>query len=249
MRILFLILLSVVSTIATAEKLPPVEIRLVDPFIELHSGTSTSFPVYDVVQRGEKVQLIRRRTDWFEIRASKNRFGWAKKEQLEESLKYARIPPTWRDVLVDDYLQDKFYLGAAGGVFDGEGVVAIRGGYKTSEHIALEGSLSSVSGIFADSILVAFNVVVDLKVLEDLRPFFYMGIGRFFDVPDNLHSTDIIVITDRNDLDMLNAGLGAQYFLTEGVVIRAEVAHHTTLRGANRSDRFSEINAGISFFF
>lgn len=249
MRRLFLLLFLLSPLSAWAADTPPLRVRVADPFIELHGGPGSSYPVYDVVERGEFIEILRRRTDWFEVRASKNRQGWVKKLQLEETLKQAQVPPTWRDRLVENVLAERFRFGAAGGIFEDEGIVTIRGGYRTSEHISVEVALSTITGIFADSNLIQANVLVDLQVLDSLRPFFLLGYSRFLNVPDNLSGSGGVIITNRHNLDMFNAGIGVQWFITDSFLIRGEAVHHATVRGNNRSDRFLQFNAGVSYFF
>ena len=41
-----------------------------DPYIEFRSGPGRGFPVFHVVDRGEAVVLLRRRTDWIKVRGS-----------------------------------------------------------------------------------------------------------------------------------------------------------------------------------
>ena len=40
-----------------------------DPFIELRTGAAEVYPVFFVVDRGEQIEVLQRRTDWFKVRA------------------------------------------------------------------------------------------------------------------------------------------------------------------------------------
>jgi hypothetical protein len=236
------------STAYAADK-SPVRVKVADPFIELHSGPNTSFPVYDVVERGETIEILRRRTGWFEIRATKNRQGWVKKDQLQATLAAAGIQPTRRDRVVDKYLDKKLRFDAAGGVFDDEAIVTIRGGYRTSDHVTVEVSVSNVSGIYADSNLFQANVLIDLQVLNSIRPYFLFGTSYFTNVPETQSSTDTVVTTERNDEVMANFGVGVQYFFTQRFLFRAEVEQHSTLQGNRPSQKFLQGTLGVGFFF
>ncbi len=237
------------APVANAGENTGLRLRLADPFIELRSGPGRSFPVYEVVERGERIEILRRRTDWYEIRASRKRRGWTHRSELEATLEKAGLQPSLRDRIVEKYLKDKFYFGASGGTFDGEGLVTIRGGYMLSEHLALEGTVSNATGLYAGSNLFQANLLLDIHVFGDWRPFFLLGASRFTRVPEVQDVSGNVVIGNRHNLDMANAGLGLQYFLTKGFSLRTEVVQHATLRGANRSDRFTEWTAGITFFF
>lgn len=236
-------------SMARAADKPPVRVKVADPFIELHSGPSAGFPVYDVVERGETIEILRRQTGWFEIRATKNRQGWVKKDQLEATLAAAGIQPTRRDRVVDKYLDRKLRFDAAAGVFEDEAIVTIRGGYRTGNHVTVEVSVSNVSGIFADSTLLQANVLIDLQVLNSIRPYFLLGTGYFTNVPSEQVSTGNVITTERNDEFLATFGVGVQYFFTERFLFRADVQQHSTLPGARASQKFLQGTLGVGFFF
>lgn len=66
-----------------------VEIEVREPFIELHTSPGRGYPVFDVAERGERVQLLKRRTQWFKVRTSRSGEGWVSQEQMTNSLKAA----------------------------------------------------------------------------------------------------------------------------------------------------------------
>ena len=39
-----------------------------DPYLEMHTGPGVGYPVFNVVDRGEIVEIVMRRTDWFLVR-------------------------------------------------------------------------------------------------------------------------------------------------------------------------------------
>ncbi len=57
-------------------------VRIAEPYIELHTGPGRGFPVFHVVDRGELVEVIKRRTDWFKLRTAKGKEGWAKRSAM-----------------------------------------------------------------------------------------------------------------------------------------------------------------------
>src|SRR5690606_19828133 len=62
------------------------EVRVAEPFIELHTGPAAGYPVLQVVDRGEPLTLLRRRADWFQVRAEDGRVGWVPAEALARTL-------------------------------------------------------------------------------------------------------------------------------------------------------------------
>ena len=45
-------------------------VTVADPYLELHTGPGVGFPIFHVIDRGEPVEIIMRRTDWFQVRIS-----------------------------------------------------------------------------------------------------------------------------------------------------------------------------------
>ena len=50
-------------------------VAVADPYLELHTGPGRGYPVYRVVPRGERVEILYRRTDWFRVRDEQDREG------------------------------------------------------------------------------------------------------------------------------------------------------------------------------
>ena len=57
-----------------------------DPYLEMRTGPGRGYPIFHVVDRGEDVAVIMRRTDWFLVRASNGKEGWVRRAQMERTL-------------------------------------------------------------------------------------------------------------------------------------------------------------------
>jgi hypothetical protein len=83
-------------TIATAQAEPNrrfdresgrfAEVTVTGPYLEFHTGAGRRYPVFHVVPRGEHVQVLFRRTDWFKVRDERDREGWVRREEMEQTL-------------------------------------------------------------------------------------------------------------------------------------------------------------------
>ena len=93
------------------------KVKIADPFIELHTGPGSGYPIFYVVDRGTEVSIIRRKTDWFRIETSDGKTGWASRDQMRETL----LPTGEKFRLVEsdleDFTQRKWILGFTGGEF------------------------------------------------------------------------------------------------------------------------------------
>jgi len=218
-------------------------VRVLDPFLELHTGPGVNFPIYDVIERGEVITFIRRKTDWYQVRGSLNRIGWASRKHLTETLASAGINKGTREIILEDYLRDKFRFDSTLGLFDGESSANIRIAYRTNENIMIEFGVTHISGIYSNSPLYQANILLELYTDIDYRPFAFMGYSKFVNVPNS--SRDF----ESHNLDLLNAGFGLNYYLSERFIIRLEFGDYVVFKGNNRNDEFVNYSLGFSIFF
>src|SRR4030095_2712280 len=111
-----------------------------DPYLEFHSGPGRGYPVFFVVDRGEEVQLLRRRTDWIKVRSSRGREGWVNRAQLERTL-----TPQGEEVRLgvptpESRTVHRWERGLLTGDFGGANVVSAAGSYALTRslHVRLD---------------------------------------------------------------------------------------------------------------
>ena len=51
-------------------------VTVAEPYLEMHTGPGRGYPVFNVVERGDEVELLKRRTEWFKVRDARGREGW-----------------------------------------------------------------------------------------------------------------------------------------------------------------------------
>ena len=219
-------------------------LKIVDPYIDLHTGPGRGYPKFHVVKRHEWVDVIKRKTDWFLIRTDRNKEGWVSREQMERTLTVAGVPKSFRDVLYDDFLHRRVEFGISAGDFDSDPIVSARLAYKFTENIALELQLSKVAGKLSSSDIYAVNLVSLPFPDWRLSPHFTIGYGRFENEPKGA----LIQAVDTED-DFANLGIGSRYYLTKRFFLRTDFRRYIVLSGDNKNDEFDEFSAGVSFFF
>jgi uncharacterized protein YraI len=64
-----------------------VQVVVVGPYLDLHTGPGRGYPVTLSVPRGARIELLFQRTDWVKVRTDRGQEGWAHRSQLEETLK------------------------------------------------------------------------------------------------------------------------------------------------------------------
>ncbi|EIT68887.1 MULTISPECIES: SH3 domain-containing protein [Hydrocarboniphaga] len=80
------------SALADEARYAAVDVQ--EAFLDLRAFPDRRYPVANIAERGEHVELIKRRTDWYLLRTEQGQQGWVSEEQMGESLRAAGIEPS-----------------------------------------------------------------------------------------------------------------------------------------------------------
>jgi hypothetical protein len=219
-------------------------VQVVDPYIELRTGPGRGYPIFYVGERGEWLELLLRKTDWFKVRLAQGKEGWVNRMQLENTLTEAGVKKTFRDVLLDDYFSRRLEFGMITGIMEDDTMLGVRLGYRLSDSLSAEATYAQVQGVFAGSTLYHVNLQSQPYPQWRLAPFFTIGAGKFNNIPK---ITLVSAIT--TDSWATNAGLGVRYYITRRFMARADMTNYIVFIGDNRTDSYMAYTAGFSFFF
>ena len=215
-----------------------------DPFIEIHTGPAQAYPVFYVVDRGELIEVLTRRTDWFKVRAPRGQEGWVNSEQLQETLQLSGAPVDVPGFTLEDHVERRWEVGGLYGDFDGANVVSVYGAYSFTENLSGEVWYSDILGQFSNSQLAGFNVVHLLFPEWRVSPYFTLGAGIINTEPKGT----IVATTDRTD-NLAHVGVGIRTYLTRRFVFRAEYKTYVVFTSRDDNEEPTEWKAGFSFFF
>lgn len=221
-----------------------VQLEIVDPYLELHTGPGRGFPVFHVVDRGERVTLAKRKTDWFLVQTEKGLEGWASRQSLEKTLTAAGVPATFRDTLLDDFLQRHLEIGYSIGSLDmADPMLTFRIGYRFSQNLALELDYAQSAGNFTSSTFAYLSLVSQPFPDWRVSPFFSLGLGRYRNTPKQ---TLIGVVETESNLG--NVGIGVNVYVTSRFIVRGDYRRHIAYIDVNRINEYNELSLGFSFF-
>jgi hypothetical protein len=226
----------------TEEQHPAVTIE--DPFIELHTGPGRGYPIFQIAERGEAVELLRRRTDWYQVRVPRGADGWVPIEQMARTLATDGEPFEVPGSTLEDYTERRWETGFLYGDFGGANVISAYGSYGLSENLQIELSLSQALGQFADSVMVSIGISHLMFPDKRWTPHFTLGAGRIETSP----KATLVGTIDRSD-SMANAGFGVRGYLSRRFVFRAEYKSYVVFTSRDDNEEVGEWKAGFSFFF
>jgi len=242
----FLLLLLVQSQLAIGEERPE-EVQVADPYLELHTGAGSGYPVFYVVDRGEWIAVLKRRTDWFLVRTQRGKEGWVVREQLARTLTPSGNSPKIKSAKLEDFSSRSWELGMGGGRFEGAPTISIYGGYAFSENLSAELTLSKVLGNFSASDVIKASLVAQPFPEWRYSPFFSVGSGYI----KTKARTSLIQPLDRSN-QFATIGVGVRTYITRRIVFRLEYNDYVIFSANNNKDENEDIGewkAGFTLFF
>ena len=219
-------------------------VTVADPYIEMHSGPGRGYPVFHVVDRGESVEIIKQRTNWFLVRDGRGKEGWVKQEQMNRTLQPEGTTFSVPRATLADFATAKWELGVLAGDFDGANIVSLYGGYSLNPHVSIELWGSQILGNFADGWMASANIVHETWPEWRVSPFFTLGAGIIRTEP----KTAIIQPEDRTD-EIGHVGAGFRIYLTRRFLFRAEYKSYVVFTSRDENEEVEEWKAGFAYFF
>ena len=233
-----------IATEATGAERQSREVTIADPYIELHTGPGRGYPISFVAERGEAIALLRRRTEWFQVRVARGQEGWVHFEQLTTTLNPDGEPFDLPALGFSDYAARRWEVGALYGDFGGANVIGAYGSRSFTPNLSGEMWVSQALGRFSDSTMATVNIVHLMYPDWRASPYFTLGAGVIKTEP----KATLVATTDRTD-SMALAGAGVRVYLTRRFVFRAEYKAHVVFTSRDDNEEVSEWKAGFSFFF
>lgn len=218
--------------------------EVAEPYLELHTGPGRGYPVTQVIERGERIEILLRKTDWFKVRSLQGKEGWVPRARLEQTLIQVGIPLRLRDVKMDDYRSRRMEIGFSGGVLEGDAFMMVNAAYRFNPNLTAGTTIGQASGDFSSSLLVYASILSEPFPEWRVSPFLSLGLGRFYNRP---RST--LVSALETEANMANAALGARFYLTRRFVVRGDYRRHVVFVDQNRINEYNELSLGIAVFF
>jgi uncharacterized protein YgiM (DUF1202 family) len=246
MRLCVLVLLisALLPLQAAIGKQEHVQVVIDDPYIELHTGPGRGYPVFYIAERGEQIEVIKRRTEWFRVRIPRGTEGWVHLEQLQRTFDLDGEAFDVPGLSLGDYTDRRWEVGALYGDFGGANVISAYGAFGLTENLSLELGISQVLGRFSDSQMYNLNIVHLMFPEKRWSPFFTLGTGTIRTQP----KATLVETLDRSD-SIAHAGVGVRTYLTRRFVFRAEYKTYVAFTSRDDNEEIREWKAGFSFFF
>jgi uncharacterized protein YraI len=221
-----------------------VRVKIADAYIEMRTGPGRGYPIFYIAQRGESVEVLKQRTDWYKVRNAKGKEGWVALEQMGRTLTAdgTQLPVAYPDFAA--YTNRRWEGGLMTGSFEGADVVSAYGAYHFTRNISVELEAGEYFGSFSNGHVVTLNVALQPFPTWRLSPFVTLGTGQMFVEP----KSTLVNTKDRSD-EVVDVGIGARYYLSRRFLLRAQYKNYVVLTDRDTNENAEEWKIGISTFF
>lgn len=222
----------------------PYEVVIAEAYIELHTGPGRGYPIFNVAERGEKLEVHTRRTDWFKVRTEQGVEGWVSAGQLSQTLEPDGTPTAIRDPSREDFIKRRREAGFQLGDLDGANILTLYGAYLFTDNLSLEISASDITGDFSSGWMLSASLVHQPFPRWYVSPFFTLGTGVLRIEP----KATLVQAEDRTDQEA-HVGFGFRAHLGRRFLLRAEYKSYVVFTKRDSNEELDEWKAGFAFFF
>lgn len=219
-------------------------VSVADPFLEMRTGPGVGYPKFYVVDRGESVDILKRRTDWFLVRAQNGKEGWVDRGQMENTLQPDGQDIDFEAARQSDFTNSRWELGVLAGDFGGANIVSLYGAYSLNPNVGVELWGSQILGNFSNGWMGSVNVIHETWPDWRISPFFTLGAGVIRTEP----KSTIVQGEDRTD-QVGHAGAGLRFYATRRFILRAEYKSYVVFTSRDDNEEVEEWKVGFAFFF
>jgi len=215
-----------------------------EPYLELHTGPGRGYPVTQVVARGESVEVLFRRTDWFKVRSERGVEGWAPAAALRLAT-LADGSPFHVD-LGDraEFATHRWESGVFAGDYAGATLIAAYSALSVTDNLKLEIGLSQFVGNVSDGYIADVGLAHVFMPQWLFSPLVDAGTGYLRLEPKATLTRPV----DRSD-QVAYAGAGGRLYLTRRFFMRAEYRKYVVFTRTNANEVNGEWRLGFAFFY
>jgi hypothetical protein len=237
-----LVLLLAPLTVSAREYL---QVFVTTPYLELHTGPGRGYPVFNVVERGASVDVLKRRTDWFKVRTDRGVEGWAAQHDMLKTVLADGTPFTFdvgdRAGFTSHHWEGGVFLY---GDWGGASEISAYGSYSLTNTLQVELTVSEFLGNTANGTTADVGLAHVFFPQWRWSPFVSLGTGIVQTEP----KATLVVPADRSDQSAY-VGAGIRFYLTRRFFLRGEYKDHIIFTKRNENEKVDEWKAGFGFFF
>ena len=184
---LSLLLFMVFSFSVSAKVQVPVELRITESYLELHTGPGSEYRVEHILLTGEKVTVTKQNADWFYLERDEKVYGWAQLDTLLDN----RIDSF--DMSFDEFLINfegdlEFDFAFRSGFIEGDFLLGLEMGHRFDSDLRIALNIRQVPGKISESLFTTVDIDYFFSRTKSVVPVLTVGVGQLLNTP----STQVI---------------------------------------------------------
>jgi opacity protein-like surface antigen len=218
-------------------------LEVAEPYIEMHTGPGRGYPVFNVIEQGETIEVLKQKTNWYKVRSADNKTGWTKSAELAHTLKPSGVPVDLPEVNHGDYLKSSWRVGFNAGQVEGANTFSITAGYRPLSWIGTEIEWGKIFDNSVTSDYYGANLLLEPETDWTVAPFVTIGAGQF-----QFNNRQKVVVDDAGNSDYLSTGIGVNYYIGRNFVMRGEYRWYSVSTDDDRVG-LNSWRLGLNTFF
>ena len=223
---------------------PQVELSVIDTYLDLHTGPGRGYPIFHVIEQGQAVTVLRRRSNWFYVSDRRNIQGWVKQESLARTLAPTGMPAALPDIQHGDFLAQQGRIGFSVGQLGTSYTANVTAGYRLLSFAGIEVEYGQIFKELEDGSSIGATVIIEPIKSWSFTPFISKGIAWQDWKKKKKSSVGSNNFTSNSEF----TGAGINYYIGFNFVVRGEF-RQVVLTDNNGSTSNSEWRLGFSSFF
>ena len=214
------------------------------PYLELHTGPGRGFPVTQVVARGDSVDVLFRRTDWFKVRTERGVEGWASERDLGNTTLADGSPFIFEHGDRNGFRSHRWEGGILAGDYAGATLVEGFLARSLTDNLKVELQVGQFLGDLSNGYVADLGLNHVFMPEWRFSPFVTLGTGL-----EHTEPKATLVVPLNRTYQTAYAGIGARFYLTRRLFMRAEYRNHTVFTKSDSNEVKPEWKVGFAFFY
>jgi len=220
------------------------QLFVTEPYLELHTGPGRGYPVTQVIARGDSVDVLFRRTEWFKVRSERGVEGWAAERELLSTTLADGSPFIFNRGDRAGFRSHRWEGGVLTGDYAGATLVEGFLARSLTDTLKLELHAGQFLGNLSNGEIADLGLNHVFMPRWRISPFVTLGTGI-----ERTAAKGTLVRPVTQNFQTAYEGFGARYYLTRRCFVRAEYRHHTVFTNTDSNEVKQEWKLGFAFFY
>ena len=243
LRLVIALTLTLAAMLSRAEELLP-ESWVVDAYIEMRTQPGRAYPVFYVAERGERIELIRQRTDWVKVRNARGIEGWVHVNDIGRTVDSQGEALALASPDFEAFTERNWEFGLLAGSYDDTDALGGYAGWHFTRNLSLEIEAAENFGDASNGKMISGSLVHQMYPGLRYSPFLTVGFG----VRETNPRSSLVSTEDRTD-NTAHVGAGIRIHLYKRLFLRLQYKHHSVMTDRDDDEEVDEWKIGISAFY